>query len=175
MEEGIIAGIRSVGKKFEEKEYFLPELITGGEIVTRCLDLVTPEIPKERLRERRRIVIGTVKGDIHSIGKNLVALMLEASGQFEVFNLGIDISAMTFIDRAEEVRADIIGLSTLMSSCLEMPKETIRGLVDLGIRDRFKVMVGGGATTAEFAKSIGADAWAADATEAVKVAQNLVG
>jgi len=171
---GVTAGARAVGDKFQRSEYFLLELFEGAEITEKCLGLVTPHLPREATTKRVKVVLGSVAGDLHDIGKNLVALLLR-SGGFEVYDLGVDVPCKRFIEEAEKVNASIIAISALMYSTRLAQKETIKLLEDLGLRSKYKVMIGGGATTKPFAESVGADGWAENAVEAVNVAKQLVG
>lgn len=173
IEQGIVPGVRAVGKMFENQQCFLPELMKGGEISRQCIALVTPHISKEASRALGRIVIGTVKGDIHSIGKNLVALLLEVNG-FEVHDLGIDVPTMTFIEEAERREADIIALSALMVTTMQGQAEVIQYLREMGLRDKYRILIGGAPTTQEWAEEIGADGWAPSAHEAVAVAEKAL-
>ena len=173
LQDGVVAGVRVIGDKFQKGEYFLPELILGAIWAKTCIGLITPHLSKEQGKKKGKVVIGTVKGDVHDIGKNIVALTLTVAG-FEVYDLGIDVPTMAFIDKAEEVGADIIALSALLSVTVPTQGEVIRYLVDLGIRDKYKVMIGGGPTTKPFADSIGADGWGETAGEVVSVAESLM-
>lgn len=173
LEEGIIPGIRAVGNKFEKEEYYLADVIVGADITERCISLVEPRLPKKEGEEARKVVIGTVQGDIHGIGKGLVALMLKING-FEVYDLGVDVPIMTFIDKAEELKADVIALSALMFTTMPVQSDVIRYLKDLGSRDKYKVVIGGAPTSEAYAEEIGSDGWSRDASEAVKMIQSLL-
>ncbi|MFB0560317.1 MAG: B12-binding domain-containing protein [Candidatus Lokiarchaeia archaeon] len=174
MEEGIIAGIRAVGDKFEKKEYFLAELYEGGEIAEKLVEIVGPKIPEEAVGKRKRVIIGTVLGDLHDIGKNLVAMQLTMAG-FEVRDLGIDVPPMRFVEEAESFKADIIAMSSLLMATMLNMGEVITLLNELGLRDKYKILVGGGPISPDFAEMMGADGYAEDAVEAVKVAKDLAG
>ncbi|MEM2135037.1 MAG: B12-binding domain-containing protein [Candidatus Freyarchaeota archaeon] len=174
LEDGIIAGVRAVGEKFEKKEYFLAELYEGGEIAEKLVEIVGPRIPKEAGGARKRVVIGTVHGDLHDIGKNLVAMQLTMAG-FEVRDLGIDVPAMRFIEEAESFKADIIAMSSLLMATMMNMAEVVNLLKELGLRDKYKVLVGGGPINPVLAQMFGADGYAENAVEAVKVAKKLVG
>lgn len=174
MEEGIIAGIRAVGDKFEKKEYFLAELYEGGELAEKLVDIVGPKIPEEAVGKRKRVIIGTVHGDLHDIGKNLVAMQLTMAG-FEVRDIGIDVPPMRFVEEAENFKADIIAMSSLLMATMLNMGEVITLLNELGLRDKYKILVGGGPISPDFAEMMGADGYAEDAVEAVKVAKDLVG
>lgn len=172
--EGIVAGLTGVGEKFEQGEYFLAELTMAGQMAQKLINTVKPHLPAGQALERKKVVIGTVKGDLHDIGKNLVALMLSSHG-YEVYDLGKDVPTMDFINKVREVKADVLGLSALMQTTLAVQKEVIQYLKDMGLRDTVKVIVGGGPTTRTWAESIGADGWAPDAFQAVVELDKLLG
>jgi len=173
----IIGDIMSeYGEKFEKEEIMLPELIVVANIVKSTIDeIIDPAIRAsgEKRETKGKIVIGTVESDIHSIGKDLVASFLFSNG-FEVYNLGVDVPAAKFLEKAEEVNADIIGLSSLITLSLDFQKQVIDVLIKNGVRDKYKVIVGGAPTSADWAKKIGADAWADDSLEAVKKINELL-
>lgn len=170
--------MRIVGEKFESGEFFLPQLILAGEAMKSATRILTSKISQKTRDELERIkkgtvVIGTVSGDIHDIGKNMVIAMLETN-DFVVHDLGVDVDSMKFLEKAREVNADIICLSALLTSTRPAQKEVIELLTAMGSRDKYIVMVGGGATSREWAESIGADGWAETAVEAVRVAEQLI-
>ena len=173
IEEGLSKGAIAVGDKFDKLEIFLTELMMAADAMKAGLDILLPAIPKERISKRGIVVCGTVKGDIHNIGKNILVALLQANG-FEVHDLGVDVPTSKFIQEAERVGADIITLSALMASTLGGQKDVIDYLRATEKREKFIVMVGGGPTTREWADEIGADGYAETATEAVKVALELV-
>lgn len=168
--------IRKVGEKFEKSEVFLPHLVMAGDAMTEAVTILKRAVPKERARTTKTgtFVLGTVEGDLHDIGKNIVGPMLTAAG-FEVHDIGKDVPAERFIEKAQELDADIIGASALMTTTIPAQKELIEDLKRLGLRDRFKVMVGGGSVFPEWAREIGADGYGKDAPEAAKVAEKLLG
>lgn len=170
--DGVLAGMKKLGERFQNGEYFLAELVVGGDLGKECVDMVTPHLSKA-LEKRGKVVLGTVKGDVHNIGKDLVAMQLETSG-FEVHNLGVDVPTMEIIRKAREVGADIIGLSAFLTSTIPYTAELIRYLVDMGLREQFKVIIGGTGTSNAYAQSIGADGWAKDCFEAVGLCEELV-
>jgi len=172
IEKGLSASATVLGEKFDKLEIFLPDLLVAADAMKAGLDILLPNIPKGKAFEKGTVVIGTVKGDIHDVGKNIVVALLRANG-FNVHDLGIDIATSKLIEKAEEVRADIIALSALMSSTIGGQKDVIDYLKDVGKREKFIVMVGGGATTQEWAEEIGADGYAETAAEAVMVASRL--
>ena len=173
LQKGVIAGLKAVGDKFETKEYFMLELMEVGEIGKKLIAMITPHLPVVEGAKAARVVIGSTKGDIHDIGKNLIITQLTVAG-FEVFDLGVDVPSMTFVDKAREVGADIIALSAFLSTTMAYFSEVIKYLEDMGIRDKFKVIVGGGTTDEAFAKSIGADGTAPDAISAVRLCERLM-
>ncbi len=173
IEKGLSASAMVLGEKFDKLEIFLPDLMVAADAMKAGLDILLPKIPKEKALEKGIVVIGTVKGDIHDVGKNIVVALLRANG-FNVHDLGIDIPTSKLIEKAEEVKADVIALSALMSSTIGGQKDVIDYLKDVGKREKFIVMVGGGATTQEWAEEIGADGYAETASEAVMVASRLI-
>jgi len=174
IDNGLLPGLGAIGKLFEDEEIFLPELMRAAGIFQGAMGVLQPIIKKQGKADRKKgaVVIGTVKGDMHYIGKNIVSLLLEISG-FEVHDLGVDVDPFTFIRKAREVNADIIGLSALLTTTLVGQRDVIEALAAQGERDRFKVMVGGGAVTREWAERIGADGYAETAYAAVELAASL--
>lgn len=161
--------MKFVGDQFENEEIFLPELIGSSETVKTTIDeILDPAIRSagEEKETMGKVVIGTVESDVHSIGKDLVGSFLFSNG-FEVYNLGVEVTADQFISKAEEVGADVIGLSSLLTMSMDFQKEVIEELKKRGLREKYKVIVGGAPTTEEWADQIGADAWADDGIEAV--------
>jgi corrinoid protein of di/trimethylamine methyltransferase len=175
IEKGYIPGIQKVGKLWEEGEYFLPELITSAECMKAAMKIMQPELEKAQIdmRSAGTIVIGTVEGDIHDIGKNLVASILSANG-FNVVDLGSDVKLGTFIEKAEEINADLICLSALLTTTMTGQKKFIELLKEKGSYGRFKVMVGGAPVNQKWADDIGADGYSENALTAVGAAKELV-
>lgn len=172
--EGLTPGIQRVGELFASGEYFLPELIIGADAMKAALDVLEPAMLGDQEREVvGRVVLGTVEGDIHEIGKTLVGTMLIANG-FKVFDIGVDNTASDFIKAVEENNADIVGASALLTTTMLKQRELIGELVKAGLRDRLKIMVGGAPVTASYAQEIGADGYAEDAISAVDLAFRLV-
>ncbi|NIN65161.1 MAG: hypothetical protein GTO63_10765 [Anaerolineae bacterium] len=163
-----------VRQKFDSGEYALPHLILAADAMNAASEVLEASLPQERLATKKVVVIGTVHGDLHTVGKGIVAMMLKAGG-FEIYDLGVDAKSSTFINRAREVKADIIALSSLMTTTLPYQRELIEMLEAMGLRDQFKVMVGGGPVTRAWAEQIGADGYGKDATEALAVAKQLTG
>ena len=173
IDKGLSAGMEEAGKLFEEEEYFVPELLLCSDAMYVGLDILKPHIKTKNTEVRRKIVIGVIEGDTHDIGKNLVKIMLETAG-FDVIDLGRDISAKTFVKKAKEENAEIIAISTLMTTTMEGMSEVIKILEKEKIRDQFKIMIGGGPVSQSFADKIGADGYSINATEAVVLAKRLV-
>jgi corrinoid protein of di/trimethylamine methyltransferase len=176
IKRGYTAGMDVVGDLFSSGEYFLPDLILGGEAMKAALAVLEPAL-KEAGQERDvlgKVVLGTVEGDIHEIGKSLVGSMLSANG-FEVFDLGIDIESEKFVAKAREYDADIVALSALLTTTMLHQRDVIEHLVEAGLRQRVQVMVGGSPVTQGWADQIGADGFAEDAATAVVVARRLMG
>jgi corrinoid protein of di/trimethylamine methyltransferase len=163
-----------VGDRFESGEYHLPNLVLAGNAIEAASEVLQKGVPEAQLGEKKTVVIGTVEGDTHSLGKNIVATMLRAHG-FEVYDLGVNVKGSAFIQRAQEVNADLIGLSCLMTTTLPYQREVIEDLLAQGLRDRFKVIVGGGPVTESWAQEIGADGFGQDVLDAVVVAKRLTG
>ncbi len=171
--KGFRAGITEVGELFGRGELFLPELILSAEAMKGATDILTSALPAGA-KERGKVVIGTAQGDIHDIGKSMVVSFLQANG-FEVYDLGRDVEMQKFIDKAKEVDADIIGMSALLTTTMSMQKTLIQELKKTGLREKFKVMVGGAPATQRWADRIGADAYGVDAADAAKKAMELLG
>ncbi len=172
IDQGLSNGMERAGKLFEEEEYFIPELLMCSDAMYAGLDILKPHIKRDEQGEKHIVVIGVVEGDTHDIGKNLVKIMLETAG-FDVLDLGRDIPPQNFVDKAKEVNAGIIALSTLMTTTMEGMAEVIRILKQENIRDRFKVIIGGGPISQSFADKIGADGYSVNAADAVRLARRL--
>jgi len=175
IDSGLLPGLNVIGEQFECEDIFLPELMQAALAFQEAMAILEPKI-KESGGEgpkKGKIVLGTVKGDLHSIGKNILKLLFETSG-YEVWDLGIDVDLFQFLNKAKEVDADIIAMSALLTTTLVGQRDVIDALKDQGAREQFKVIIGGGATTQEWADTIGADGWAGTAYEAVNLANRLV-
>ncbi len=177
--DALTEGINELGRQFENLECFLPELIMGGNAMESAMALLTPEIEKlsAKVDDPVKIVVGNLQGDIHDIGREILCTMLRVAG-FRVLNLGNDVRADVFIDKALEFDANIIGLSSLLTTSLPFSKDILKLLETRGLRDRFKVMMGGGAVTQEYVEKIGADMYsntAMDAVEKIKTMFQEVG
>ncbi|MBN2198683.1 MAG: B12-binding domain-containing protein [Candidatus Aminicenantes bacterium] len=178
IDRGFVPGIRRAGELWESGDYFLPELVSSAEAMKAAMAVLQPEIEKSGSRNEgrslARVVIGTVEGDIHDIGKNLVAALLSANG-FEVHDLGANVSPERFLDKALEVDADFIGLSTLLTTTMLSQRRFLERLKETGHRSRFKVLVGGAPVTGQWAADIGADGFAENAVAAVGLCRKLLG
>jgi methanogenic corrinoid protein MtbC1 len=165
-----------IGKQFEDEEIFLPDLVGAANVVKNTIDeILDPAIKKSGKSKETagKVVIGTVEGDVHSIGKDLVGSFLFSNG-FEVFNLGEEVPASKFVDKAEEVNAQIIGVSALLTMSMDFQRQVIEELKKRGLREKYKVIVGGAPTSEEWADQIDADGWADDAIEAVNLVKELL-
>jgi len=169
IEKGFVPSIEEIGEKFEKMEIYLPELMLAADAMRSGLALLLPLIPKGSKGAKATVIIGTVQGDVHEIGKNIVASMLMAGG-FNVVDLGVDVKTIAFVEEAKKAGAKIIGASALMSSTIGSQKDIVDYLVSSGDRKKHAVLVGGGPTTKEWAKEIGADGCGMTAVEAVKLA-----
>ena len=175
IERGLAVGLREIGDRFESGELWLPHLVLGAEAMEAATKVLETHMPRSELESTRAgtVVIGTVEGDIHDLGLRIVASMLRANG-FTVHDLGCDTPSLTFISKAREVDADIIALSSLMTTTMPFMRDVIDALNSAGVRERYKVLVGGGPVTREWAQAIGADGYGKDAAEAVRVAKELL-
>ena len=176
LEVGLTQPLREVGDRFETGEAFITELIASAEVMEAGAEVLNKEIARRGANRQSlgKFLIGTVEGDIHSIGKNIVATLLNASG-FEVIDLGTDVPTWTFVEKVKELEPDILGLSALMTTTMVKQKEIIGALMDTGLREKIKIIVGGAPVTEEWVKEIGADAAGFDAGSAVKLAMSLMG
>jgi len=172
--EGLMKGIQQVSDLFSKGEYYLPELIIGADAMKAALDVLEPALVGGQKREVvGQVVLGTVEGDLHEIGKTLVGTMLTANG-FQVTDIGVDKKHEDFISAIKETNADIVGASALLTTTMLQQEKLIQALEEAGVRDQVKVMVGGAPVTEQFAKKIGADGYAEDAISAVNIAFRLV-
>ncbi len=170
---GLVAGMNQAGRLYEEEEYFVPELLLCSDALYAGLDILSPLIKADKTAHAKpKVVIGVVQGDTHDIGKNLVKLMLEISG-FDICDLGRDVPLDSFVDTVKALKADLLCMSTLMSTTMDHMPTVIEKLKEAGIRDSVKVMVGGGPLSKSFAERIGADGYSKNATGAVKLARQL--
>ena len=172
--EGLTKGIQRVGELFSSGEYFLPELIIGADVMKAGLAILEPAMLADQKREvAGKVVLGTVKGDLHEIGKTLVGTMLTANG-FQVFDIGVDKSSADFIAAIKEEGATMVGASALLTTTMLQQKELIKAIEEAGLREQVKIMVGGAPVTASYANEIGADGYAEDAISAVDMAFRLI-
>jgi len=173
LQQGLLAGMNVVGEQFRLREIFLPDVLMAAKAMYAGLDVLKPHLASEGVPSRGKIVIGTVKGDLHDIGKNLVGIMLKGAG-FEVIDLGHDVAPEAFVDTAVREEATLIGMSALLTTTMPSMTGTIKALQEAGLRDQVKVMIGGAPVTDGFAKQIGADGYSPDASSAVRLAKSLV-
>ena len=174
LNEGMIAAMAEVGQLFEEGEFFVPEMLIAARAMQGGMAVLKPHLAEGDVQCPGKVVIGTVKGDLHDIGKNLVAMMLEGAA-FEIVDLGTDVSAEKFVDAVKESGANVVAMSALLTTTMPNMENTIAALTDAGLRDKVKIMVGGAPLTQDYADKIGADGYAADANQAVASAKSLVG
>jgi len=173
VDKGLVPGMDIGGEKMENGDMFIPEVLMSAKAMSAAVEILKPLLGDEGLTAAGKVVIGTVKGDLHDIGKNLVVLMLESAG-FEVYNLGVDIAPEEFARAVQEKGADLLGLSALLTTTMPMMKKTIDAVVESGLRDSVKVIVGGAPVNQKFADEIGADGYASDAGSANKLAKALL-
>jgi len=174
--EGLVPGMDIVGDKFQTGEYFLPHLIIAASGMGQAMTLLEPELKarEQEIESLGTVVIGTVKGDIHEIGKSLVGTMMSAHG-FQVHDLGVDVPVEDFVTKVRETGANLLGLSALLTTTMTVQREIIEALVEAGIRDQVKVIVGGAPVSQEWSDTIGADGYADDAVGAIEIAKQLAG
>jgi 5-methyltetrahydrofolate--homocysteine methyltransferase len=174
VDKGLIAAMDEVGEKYSTGEMFVPQMLRSAKTMQECMKLIKPLFQEGELAAKGKVVIGTVRQDLHDIGKNLVAMMMEGAG-FSITDLGVDVSPEKFTQKAKEVGADIVALSALLSTTMPAMRKTIEALQDAGIREDVKVMIGGAPVTENFAREIKADSYAPDAGSAVIAAKKLLG
>jgi 5-methyltetrahydrofolate--homocysteine methyltransferase len=172
LNEGMIAPMKEVGQLFESGEYFVPEMLIAARAMQAGMTLIRPVLLAQEIKPIGKVVIGTVKGDLHDIGKNLVSMMLEGAG-FQVTDLGIDASPAKFVEAVRTQKAQIVGMAAMLTTTMPVMKAVVESLSAAGLRDQVKVLIGGAPVTSSFAKQIGADAYAPDAASAVDVARQL--
>ena len=173
LERGLVPGIQALGKLFKEGQAYLPEILISTRAMNRGVDELKPHLTGTNIHNKGTIVLGTVEGDLHNIGKNLVKLMLESNG-FNILDLGTDVSASSFVSTAREHNADIIGMSSLLTITMTGMPAVVEALQQAGLKDKIKVMIGGAPITREFADSIGAEGFAEDCASAVDEAMRLM-
>jgi len=170
-------GMKIVGERFANEQYFIPDLVFSGEILKRIIKILEPHLKKKKGEETERlgkVIIGTVEGDIHDIGKDLVVFMLDVSG-FEVFDLGVDVPAQKFVDTIKETGSRVVGLSGFLTLAFDSMKDTVDAIKKAGLRDNVKIMIGGGQITEEIRKYSGADAYGKDAIAGLSLAKQWLG
>jgi len=173
--EDVRRAMEIVGNRFANSEYFISDLLYSGEILKTITDMIKPKLAKAaEVKRLGKVVMGSVAGDIHDIGKNIVVFMLDVNG-FEVYDLGVDVPAQKFVEKIKETGAPIVGLSGFLALAFDSMKQTIQAIKDAGLRDKVKVMIGGGQITEEIRKYTGADAYGKDAIAGVSLAKKWVG
>ena len=171
--KSLIGGMDVVGERMQSGDMFIPEVLMSARSMSAAVDILKPLLGEEAVSAVGKVVIGTVKGDLHDIGKNLVKMMLESAG-FEVTDLGVDVTPEKFVQAVQEKSADLVALSALLTTTMPMMKVTIDALIENGVREKVKVLVGGAPLTQKFAEAIGADGYAADAGSATQLAKGLM-
>lgn len=174
LKEALVPAMEFIGRQMEKGEIFLPEVLLSARVMKASLGVIKPYLQESGVELRGKVVLGTVQGDLHDIGKNLVGMMLEGSG-FEVVDLGVDVSTDRFVESVKADKPDIVGMSALLSTTMGQMKRVIEALNQAGIADDVKIMVGGAPLTQGFAEQIGADAYGATAPDAVQIAKRLTG
>ena len=174
IDEGLIAAMDEVGENFSKGTIFVPQMLRSAKTMQECMKLLEPLLKEGDVSTKGKVLIGTVKGDLHDIGKNLVSMMMGGAG-FTVTDLGVDVSPEKFVQKAQEVEPDIVAISALLSTTMPAMPQTIEALQKAGIRDKVKVIIGGAPVTAKYAQEIKADSYGADAGSAVTEAKRLMG
>ena len=173
LKQSMMAAMAEVGQLFEDGEYFVPELLVAARAMKGGLEILKPFLSEEAVEPIGKVVTGTVKGDLHDIGKNLVGIMMEGAG-FEIIDMGTDVSPEKFVEAVKESGAQVIAMSALLTTTMANMPNTIKAFEEAGLRDTVKIMIGGAPVTEEYAKKIGADGYAPDASQAAKVALAFV-
>lgn len=171
--KGLIGGMNVVGKRFKAGDMYVPEVLMAAKAMAAGVDIVKPLISEGDVPTTGKVVVGTVKGDLHDIGKNLVIMMMESSG-FQVVNLGVDVPAEKFVEAIKEHKPQVVGMSALLTTTMMAMKDTIDVITEEGLRDQVKIIIGGAPVTADFATEIGADGFAPDAASATELAEQLL-
>jgi len=170
--EGLTSGMNTVGQKFEAGEYFIPDMLASAEAVGAAMEMLEPHLAQSGIKPKGKILIATVKGDLHDIGKNIVSILLRGAG-YTVKDLGNDVDLQTIVDAVKEEKPEFLGLSALLTGNMAYMEDSIKALADNGLRDNLKVIIGGAPVSEEFAKRIGADGYGADGFQAVAVVESL--
>ncbi|OGS44644.1 MAG: methyltransferase [Elusimicrobia bacterium RIFOXYD2_FULL_34_15] len=173
LKEGLIAGMDTVGVKFKAGEFYIPEVLIAARAMHSGMEILKPQLIKSGAKSSGRFAVGTVKGDVHDIGKNLVAMMMEGAG-FEVLDLGTDVSSDKFVDAVKNKNIEVLGMSSLLTTTMPMMKETIDALAANGLKGKVKTIIGGAPVTQNYADEIGADAYSTDAASAVDKVKALL-
>ncbi|MEJ2717681.1 MAG: corrinoid protein [Deltaproteobacteria bacterium] len=174
LDKGLIEAMDDVGERFSKGQMFVPQMLRSAKTMQECMNIIKPLFQEGEVTTKGRVLIGTVKGDLHDIGKNLVSMMMEGAG-FEITDLGVDVAPATFVQKAQEVEPHIVGMSALLSITMPGMPETIKALEAAGLREKIKVMIGGAPVTDRYAQEIKADAYAPDAASAVTAAKKVLG
>ena len=174
LNEGMIAAMREVGARFEAGDYYVPEMLIAARAMQSGMTLLKPHLQKSDQKSNGRVLIGTVKGDLHDIGKNLVGLMLEGAG-YEIIDLGVDVPAEEFVKKVTELKPDVVGMSALLTTTMQSMRITLDALTAAGLRNHIKVIIGGAPVTEAFAQQIEADGFSPDASRAVNLVNELLG
>jgi len=170
--KGLTAGMDIVGQKYETKEYYIPDMLAAAEAVGAAMELLEPHLAKNNIESKGKVIVTTVKGDLHDIGKNIVAILLRGAG-YAVKDLGNDIAPEVIVAALREEKPQFLGMSALLTSTMPHMGDTIQAIAESGLRDTVKIIVGGAAVSKEFAQSIGADGYGADGFDAVRVVESL--
>jgi 5-methyltetrahydrofolate--homocysteine methyltransferase len=173
LNEAMIAGMAEVGQLFEDGEFFVPEMLVAARAMTAGMQILKPQLVQADVKSAGKVIIGTVQGDLHDIGKNLVSMMLEGAS-FDIVDLGADVPPEKFVEAVKEQGAQIVAMSALLTTTMPAMKNTIKALEDAGVRSNVKVMVGGAPLSDHFSNEIGADGYASDANKAVALAKKLI-
>jgi 5-methyltetrahydrofolate--homocysteine methyltransferase len=174
LDQGLLPGMDEVGQRFKVGDMFIPEVLLSARTMAAAMEVLKPHLAASKASGRGTVVVGTVQGDLHNIGKNLVAMMLEGAG-FTVIDLGIDVKPQAFVEAAKQHKPQLLGMSALLTTTMPRMGDTVRALREAGIRDQIKILVGGAPVTEDFVVRIGADAYAPNAASAVDKAKELVG
>ena len=173
LDQGLIEAMNVVGDRFSKGAIFVPQMLRSAKTMQECVEVLKPHFQENVMTTKGNIVLGTVKGDLHDIGKNLVRMMLEGAG-FNIIDLGVDVAPEVFVNKIKEAKADVLGMSALLSTTMPSMTQTIKALADSGLRDTVKVIIGGAPVTRKYAEDIGADSYASDAGAAVHETKKLL-
>jgi 5-methyltetrahydrofolate--homocysteine methyltransferase len=173
LNKGLVAGMAVVGEKFKNNEFYVPEVLIAARAMKSAMEVLRPKLAETGVEPKARVAIGTVQGDLHDIGKNLVAMMMEGAG-FEIVDLGVDVKPEVFVQAVKEKKTRIVALSALLTTTMPAMKDTIQAIQEAGIRGECKIMIGGAPVTQNYADEIGADGYSPDAASAVDKANELI-